>query len=506
MMICDATGAVKQGSMRARQPQPPPVPAPKPKRRRRAPAPTAYFAAAAAIAAVSALPFFRWQGGGDVGGEVSGRGCPGLEARGRSCFSESYPEAREKFRSATAAASAAASAAAAAGDELDIESHVLEVAPAFTMDVAVVRGKGPGLVVHTSGLHGVEGYAGSAVQVAYLHRLAEERAERAAAGAAAASPTVVLFHAVNPHGMAHFRRCNENNVDLNRNALRTDEWDDVLLRRDPNLAGYDDFDLDLFNPPRPPTAADAYWTYFLRAAWAVARHGFVAMKRAIVSGQYHRPGGISFGGRELQPSHRLLRDFLIDGGFATPGVGPITWIDVHTGLGPPGVDTLLAHGTRPDEEGNGEAEGGHEGRADRWFPDAPRQVQYFFGQDSGGGDGESDGYATGGPDDVSAGYDLTMGILNGYYAALFEERAGPASRPLVVAQEFGTVPAVLVARALILENMAHHHSPPAERAYWATFSRDAFYVRTDEWRESVLRRGLTVLEQAIHRSSLPVIE
>ena len=40
--------------------------------------------------------------------------------------------------------------------------------------------------------------------------------------------------------MAHYRRWNENNVDLNRNALFPDEWAAVRAR-DPNIAGYEDF-------------------------------------------------------------------------------------------------------------------------------------------------------------------------------------------------------------------------------------------------------------------------
>ena len=40
------------------------------------------------------------------------------------------------------------------------------VEPDYTMDIAVLRGSGRGLVIHSSGVHGVEGYAGSAIQIA----------------------------------------------------------------------------------------------------------------------------------------------------------------------------------------------------------------------------------------------------------------------------------------------------------------------------------------------------
>ena len=284
----------------------------------------------------------------------------------------------------------------------------------------------------------------------------------------------MLVHAVNPHGMANFRRFNENNVDLNRNAVPEESWDE-LLGRDPNAAGYEDFDGTVFNPRRVPTALDAYIYVWFRAAYGIAANGYVTLKRAMVAGQYHNPRGIFYGGEQLQASHRLLRDFLVQNGF-TKTRGKVTWVDVHTGLGPSGVDTLLMG--RDSEDPN------------IWFPDAPRPPQGF---NSGGGGGGG-----GGDSDVSSGYDLTRGLTAELYGPLFR----PDSSPMILTQEFGTVNSLLVARALILENAAHHYCPSGgARASWATLVRDAFYVRTDEWRGSVLRRGLEVLAQAAARSS-----
>ena len=62
------------------------------------------------------------------------------------------------------------------------------------------------------------------------------------------------------------------------------------------------------------------------------------------------------------------------------------------------------------------------------------------------------------------------------------------------------MPGVLVARAMILENAAFNHAP-ARQAEWAAFTRDAFYVRTQDWRRAVLERGLKLLHQAVARSS-----
>ena len=69
-----------------------------------------------------------------------------------------------------------------------------------------------GVLVVSSGVHGVEGFFGSAVQTAFL-REAESRA------AAGPNDALVFLHALNPYGFAWLRRFDEANVDLNRNLL-----------------------------------------------------------------------------------------------------------------------------------------------------------------------------------------------------------------------------------------------------------------------------------------------
>ncbi len=71
-------------------------------------------------------------------------------------------------------------------------------------------------LVVSSGVHGVEGFFGSAVQLAFLEKLPPDW--RPPEGAA-----VVLIHALNPFGFAWQRRFNEENVDLNRNFLLAEQ-------------------------------------------------------------------------------------------------------------------------------------------------------------------------------------------------------------------------------------------------------------------------------------------
>ena len=66
------------------------------------------------------------------------------------------------------------------------------------------------LFIMSSGLHGVEGFAGSAVQQMFMSEIIPNM-DMTNIG-------VFLIHAMNPYGFMGVRRVTENNIDLNRNA------------------------------------------------------------------------------------------------------------------------------------------------------------------------------------------------------------------------------------------------------------------------------------------------
>lgn len=106
-------------------------------------------------------------------------------------------------------------------------------------------------LIHSSGVHGVEGYLGSAVQIRFLHELVNRNEDHLVVTNKSLATKykmrrILLIHSVNPFGMRHHRRTNKNNVDLNRNALSEEEWEMIRLR-DPNFAGYVDLD-SVLNP------------------------------------------------------------------------------------------------------------------------------------------------------------------------------------------------------------------------------------------------------------------
>src|SRR5581483_9504704 len=130
------------------------------------------------------------------------------------------------------------------------------------------------VLLHASGLHGVEGFGGSAIQFQFLDSMPAVPRETA----------FILVHILNPYGMAWFRRFNENNVDLNRNFVP----DGLYEGAPPAYVQLDSF----LNPPRPPS----FDCFTLKAVGLIVRYGMPALKQAVVGGQYEFPKGLFFGG------------------------------------------------------------------------------------------------------------------------------------------------------------------------------------------------------------------
>lgn len=227
-------------------------------------------------------------------------------------FSKDYFQARDRFRAATAALPGAKGA--------------IDVVDGLTIDWAWA---GPPVaetrraVVFTSGVHGIEGFAGSAVQLDLLER-------------GVTLPTLMV-HVVNPWGMANWRRFNESNVDLNRNFLPPGA---VYKTEDPTYARVD----GLLNPQSPPGGLEFFWP---RIAWVVARHGWQTLKNAVVGGQHQNPKGLFFGGERLEKGPVGLLPVLDE---QLGGLERVVHIDLHSGLGPFGGRTLLLEGKSTPEQ------------------------------------------------------------------------------------------------------------------------------------------------------------
>jgi len=172
-----------------------------------------------------------------------------------------------------------------------------------------------------SGVHGVEGFLPSTLQCDLLHRL----------GTAALPDdmAVLVVHAVNPWGMAWWRRQNESNVDLNRNWRR----DELEPRHND---AYDELHpIVCPDTPALPSTDDL----FVAIRSLSAERGAAWVRDGITLGQYRRADGLHFGGDRTEASTRILADLVAE---HLSGVERALTLDLHTGHGPYGAITFLS--------------------------------------------------------------------------------------------------------------------------------------------------------------------
>ena len=316
----------------------------------------------------------------------------------------------------------------------------------LAIDVATV---GPddadSVVVIVSGTHGVEGYAGSALQRWWL----DERADELPAGV-----RVVIIHALNPVGFSWVRRVNEDNVDLNRNFV---DWSQTP----PSNDGYTEI-ADLLVPTEWDEATQAETTNaLLEVAGAVGIERFQEM---VSSGQYDHPTGIFHGGSGPVWSHRWAAEHLPE---IVGTARRLCLLDLHTGLGPWGHGELIS----VDEIGSDAYD-----RGTAWWGDV-RSMS----------DGES----------VSA--DLSGDWL----------RALPTWVPDIevtaVAIEYGTVDVITVLQSLRADAWLHAHGDPTADSAAAIRAqvRAAFVDDDPAWLAAVIARFDEVSAAAIEASGTP---
>lgn len=347
-------------------------------------------------------------------------------------FSPDYVAARSRFRDA----------AARAGWEL--EAHPVGVAgPAgddLTVDVARTPVATDRTLVVSSGLHGVEGFFGSAVQLALLEHW---RANPA--------PPVgcVLVHGLNPAGFAHLRRFDENNVDPNRNFLLPGE------RYEGAPAGYAEVDA-LLNPERRPSR----WEPFLpKAAWAIARYGLAALRQTVAAGQYDFPRGLFYGGAGPSRTNLILAENL---GRWVGDSRAAVHLDFHTGLGPYGSCKLLID-----------------------YPLDARQRANL-----------TDWFGAGSFEECSSST-IAYDTRGGFGPWCVSRRL--AADYYYACAEFGTYGPVRMLAGLRAENQAHHWGSPAAGSTARAKARlkELFCPAAESWRSAVVARGLKLVEQAV---------
>lgn len=313
---------------------------------------------------------------------------------------------------------------------------------ALSMDTAWFGDRSASKVLVTfSGVHGVEGFFGSAVQIEWLRRGENRRLPEDTAA--------LLIHAVNPYGFAWLRRPNEDNVDLNRNWV---DFDRPL----PTNERYDQIADDLCPPD---------WSAATQAAAGVRlsswreRHGERAFMQAVMGGQWRHADGLSYGGTAPSWSRTVLTDVLKS---YLGNASRISILDFHTGLGPPGYAEPIIH-RRQDDPGFL--------RTRSWIGAAATSMY-------GGGSISTEIFGDG---------------LNAIQV-MFSKAAVDA-----VALECGVLTPDKVGAALRADNWLHSHGDPAgpEAAGIKKLVREAFHSESPLWQGMALGQGLAGCRAAL---------
>lgn len=314
---------------------------------------------------------------------------------------------------------------------------------ALGTDIVWLGGSGARhVVIAGSATHGVEGFCGSGCQTGFL---TENWAARLAPDTA-----LVLVHANNPHGFAHERRVNEDNIDLNRNFID-------FQAGCPASPGYAEL--------HPALVPDAWEGEAREAADAqiaayIEREGLQAFQQVTSRGQYTHPDGLFYGGTGPSWSRRTLEKFARD---CLGHAQRIAVVDFHTGLGPRGYGEIIGRGAPGD-------------------PQYERTVAWYGTEVRSAAVGDS------------ASVRLTGTIDYGY------RRACPNAEQTAITLEFGTLPLEDVHGAIRADNWLYARGGGESSPFFKTIKaqiRAAFYGEDSGWKADIWARGQEIIEQAL---------
>jgi hypothetical protein len=288
----------------------------------------------------------------------------------------------------------------------------------------------------------VEGFAGSGIQTGLL---LEGIASRLPPGV-----RLVMIHGVNPYGMAHLRRFNEDNVDLNRNFRDHSE-------HPPDNKGYDK--LARWIAPRSISFWSEVGSWSRLLSYRLTA-GTQAMQEAVSLGQYSHPDGLFYGGAFETWSNKTMQSIAMR---YFSDADRVVVVDVHTGLGAFGAAEIILNDlvTAPN----------YRRALAIWGPERVRSTAA----------GES----------VSPHLDASLKRAFTNWLPRVEVTA--------VSLEFGTLPPMDVFKALRAENWLHQHGDPfhsKSKKIKACLLR-AFHPDSDEWEAQVWQQGKTIVEQAL---------
>jgi hypothetical protein len=299
----------------------------------------------------------------------------------------------------------------------------------------------PNRLLIISATHGIEGYAGAAIQSGWL----------ATRGPDALPPdtSLTMLHLLNPWGVAWNRRENEDNVDVFRNLLYCDHPSEP----DPLYDLIDDT-LDLANWPNRDVEE---WQR--KVAAATEEYGQDRLTAAIRRGQHHRPLGMTYHGDRPVWSKRIFDQIVAE---HLVGARHIGVIDIHTGFGDYGQGIVMSY----DPPGSDK-----HSRVSEWFDNEI----YTPGSDA----------------------DIPDHLVQLPFEWIENQVDG--ARVTAEILEFGTFPPEEIGDSFFANHHYHVFGDPLseEGKKWGRQYRRFCYPEEDDWKGMVWQRGREVIEKTL---------
>ncbi len=322
------------------------------------------------------------------------------------------------------------------------------------MDVLYIPNAGKDrLLILSSGIHGVEGFTGSALQLMFMDKYLTDSLLQ--------KTSVLIIHSINPYGFKYLRRVSENNVDLNRNSSLSGQ-----IYSTPN-PGYDKINT-FVNPTGPVNLMSLKNKFFLpRALSKALKVGIPNFRQGLLGGQYKYPKGLYFGGFKQEPQIDTLAKFL---NTIIPQYKLVMEIDLHTGYGKRGMLHLFPNP----------------------LPAPKRRLveKIFSGYEINWGDTTKKFYTT-----------------TGDFIDFVGEIAGDNRLYIPMTFEYGTINShttlggIKALHIMVLENQGHFHGykhPRDERIVRKKFLK-MYYPTSKKWRLKVMKRTIEVLDNTLPR-------
>ncbi|OGR13856.1 MAG: hypothetical protein A2277_12470 [Desulfobacterales bacterium RIFOXYA12_FULL_46_15] len=308
------------------------------------------------------------------------------------------------------------------------------------------------LFILTSAVHGVEGYAGSAVQQMFLRELVKE--------INLDEMGLLIIHAVNPFGFKNNRRVTENNVDLNRNCSTK-----ANLYLSENK-GYDE--LNSFLNQRQRVSFTSFGNFFfpVNAIQKILKYSMGTLRQAVLQGQYRHGKGVYYGGPDLEPSIKAVTPLIQQ---IAENYKLVFSIDLHTGYGENGTLHLFPSPLKDQKK-------------------KEKIETIFSGQRIDWGDSEDFYTVTG---------DFTS----------YLEQILPEKYYLTMTFEFGTLDtettmgSIKALHNVMMENQGVHYGYKTRKDERLVKSRflESYYPSSDAWRSKVIEDSRQTLSQVLKK-------